>query len=1133
MSCLTKETKNALMTMTKLNEVTLGLVMAEWDKDTNPNKDRLPTKDEVFNTLNSLKVKKNTVVKTESDLLRQYKNKIESRINTINNTLNKKNLSIKERTYLKERAKKLSTQSDQLTDDLNKALNDSRMFDIADEHLAFIERELSENRADPLSVREMNDIASYLDIYNSFASIYIPELKQKQLVENEAGEMVKVNTEVFDKALQIQSKAQALEIQFSRMSNVKTHELGQKHGQNIGEDAESLTAPVKDISWFDLQLRPLGVTGVKVLNIIKSYLDIANQKAEQLQNKYIEMVVPAFKALKESPLFKQYGYEIFYQRDEDGNRTGNTVTKYTYAFIKERKAMYDLLNKDTKTSTERVNNFKIWRSWHNANHTTYDVFDAYNLETGELINPDILNSIPQEYRQEAIDGIEKYIAEYQAHKNAYGEGSAQLQEWLIGNNPKMFNASAGASNIKNESYQYLVVKPNAKHLDTNYDLIMSDEATSKMYEVFQKITSDYIKSLPYSFVNSKGIQRNFIPFVRKGLFNTFKTEGWGIGIEQAKRKIADLARSSEQSDIVYNEVDANGDPMMSLPIHHMINATKIVDGVEVVDYSVKDLDMENILMSIIPTISQYQFKAATEDFIKHAYRTTEYMQEDKGIDKNGNPVASATGLSHIKEIAKFNMDVFYGKGNEKVGVSTVSIMTAQEKEELQKQKDLSDAKFKDFVAAINSDSSLSTEEKKTAILNEKNKNELMLKAKEKKFSGGQTVRSLLKYYTLKTLGFSPTAALNEIIQGSTSILIHSAGGEDFKFRDWMSSIKSRFTAKDKALRKLYGVINQAIDGDSTSGKLEKYANKLNEAADATSKGAVLIAKMKNTYIFNLDGGTTTLYDAYDENGNWNSSLFSDEINEQWSPKTELSAETNNFYQFQAQVKDLNVRLFGAYDINSPIYAKNSTLGKSIMMFKTWFGEAVAIRLEEKRYSGVQGREFKGRWRSLADVYSDNGLKKTLFALFTGRTDDLIFLDGDLDMANMKKDMVEMYLILGLAAATLLISAALKDDDDEDTVAYNAMFMTINTIGRLQQDLTYFMNPNEATKLQENLIPVLKLYKDFRDVGLAVGKTAFGDDEITQGVYRGWNRIFKEGAELVPISSIALKIYKYANSDLTE
>ena len=54
MSCLTKETKNALMTMTKLNEVTLGLVMAEWDKDTNPNKDRLPTKDEVFNTLNSL-----------------------------------------------------------------------------------------------------------------------------------------------------------------------------------------------------------------------------------------------------------------------------------------------------------------------------------------------------------------------------------------------------------------------------------------------------------------------------------------------------------------------------------------------------------------------------------------------------------------------------------------------------------------------------------------------------------------------------------------------------------------------------------------------------------------------------------------------------------------------------------------------------------------------------------------------------------------------------------------------------------------------------------------------------------------------------------------------------------------------
>jgi hypothetical protein len=154
------------------------------------------------------------------------------------------------------------------------------------------------------------------------------------------------------------------------------------------------------------------------------------------------------------------------------------------------------------------------------------------------------------------------------------------------------------------------------------------------------------------------------------------------------------------------------------------------------------------------------------------------------------------------------------------------------------------------------------------------------------------------------------------------------------------------------------------------------------------------------------------------------------------------------------------------------------------------------------------------------------------AFVTNNPDGLISKDGELDIKNMKKNIMEFYLLSSMLIAVGLLSLALKGNDDDDDDKYG-LYLMINLLGRSQQDMTYFMNPSEAKKLQDNLIPMLKMYKDVTDIGDALVKTSMGDTEIKQGVFAHWNRIGKESMETLPLTKQLTSLYKIINSDLTD
>jgi hypothetical protein len=1127
-SCLTPQTLKTLQNISGFSEVALGILMEIYENDSSTNKDILPTKQWLRDNWALYNVNNNSssAIKTEIHYLIQFKTKLEARLNNIYNRLSKHDLTITDRQTLKERKGVLTNQLEELSKLVSEGLDAAQIQNIAREHLDFVERQLDKSENQPLTLREVRDIESYLELYNSFAIDYTP---------NEMKKINGVNTALYDSYLKIQSDSQSLYDRYTKLNIDTTLAVAHEIGIGLEDTADDLIAPKKDISQFAEMLRPMKLVGDKVLSIINAYIETAMNKAKTLENKYYEEMKPIFENLKQSSLFNQYGYDIFYDKNKE-----NLVSKYTEEYENEKNDLFNNIEFHRSTSPRLLTKaFRKLRIWQEKNHDVFnDVFSGYNND-GELINPSVYDSIPIKYHEDVKNRVSNFFIDRKlAIKDLQGSVTfnEELAEWDLSHNPYKYKNSKMVSNIKNKSYPYTLMIPHDNHLSEKYILIQSDKALKDTYDFFSKVTSSYFKSLPYGFMQNNNINRKFIPYVEKKLYNTFKTEGWGVGAEKLKRTLGDYVRSTSTESLIYEETDVNGEPTKSLPIHHMMNATKFENGKRVTDFAKKEMDLEVILKSIIPTTTQYRYKAIAQPFIEQAYSTVKFMKEDVGTDKNGAPIAPMTGLKRIKELAKYNMDVFFGKSKESVNTTKLTLMTDSEKKELAEYTDNINIELEEKLSKLKEHfeaEKITQEEYENGVNAAKVTAESRIKSQVKNFSFGQTFRSLIKAYAIKTLGFGLISPANEIVQGFTAILLHSAGGEDFTFGDYMRALKSSVSKKDIKLKKLFNVISHDFEGEQTNSALSKGANYLNEKADNVSKGAVLISTMQRHTIIAKDNSIISLYDAFDENGNWKAELFTDEVNSEWNPNdTTDSITTNNFYAFEAKVKELNIRLFGAYDANNPIKAKASTAGMAIMQFKTWLGEAIAVRFEDKSYSYTLKREVKGRWISLMDVYSNNSIGSVLMAFVTNNPDGLISKDGELDIKNMKKNIMEFYLLSSMLIAVGLLSLALKGNDDDDDDKYG-LYLMINLLGRSQQDMTYFMNPSEAKKLQDNLIPMLKMYKDVTDIGDALVKTSMGDTEIKQGVFAHWNRIGKESMETLPLSKQLTSLYKIINSDLTD
>jgi hypothetical protein len=338
---------------------------------------------------------------------------------------------------------------------------------------------------------------------------------------------------------------------------------------------------------------------------------------------------------------------------------------------------------------------------------------------------------------------------------------------------------------------------------------------------------------------------------------------------------------------------------------------------------------------------------------------------------------------------------------------------------------------------------------------------------------------------MKGMGFNLFAGIRNIGHAMVGGLIHAAGGQEFTDRDYMNAfgifMKDQTSRRKKidALMSNFSILFETAEvkygEDRKFDGLDPYI--IQNKTEFVGQGLTMVATMLNETVTDLDGNERSLWEAYDNDGNWKTDEFGEAS--EWDPGNQLEdrSQGQKFVDFRNKVIQLNNSIHGDYAKDSNQRLKKYTLGRLVSMFRTWIPELVAYRWQKTRYDQHLGREVTGTYRDTFRSLRDNGVGQTLKTM-TGAIPYMnpeTMLDEN-QAANVRRVGREMQMMVSLTAAILALSGG-GDDDDEMS---SAKKMALNNLIMLNQDISLWMNPSAQIDLAKNPVPATQVWLDYEN-----------------------------------------------------
>ena len=577
----------------------------------------------------------------------------------------------------------------------------------------------------------------------------------------------------------------------------------------------------------------------------------------------------------------------------------------------------------------------------------------------------------------------------------------------------------------------------------------------------------------------------------------------------------------------------------------------------------KSYDLPKVLRVYALTTIAFKHKAQIEDTIKLAQnvfnRQKEYLRNNRGelmTDEAGRyrPLNPAQSFKNAKKQFDYFIDTYYGDVREDEGVTTSKVLTSEDKA---KQREINNLLVK---LKANLDAGIISQEDYDTRRNglEQQLDRL----------GGVAVWSrrgdaLLKYIQLKGMGWNIMSGLANIGFGYISNIIEGSGGQVYTSNQLykaygmvMNSVLRNTTfnkvttsnaVKIRSLMDKWDVLKDASKELFQSPMTIVTTNKtkwlapynLVQRAEYVNQAPVMIAMMFNKK-YKVGDKEIDLWEAFDENGEW-------KVNEYGEEPTEL---ISNFRIALDQTIKMN---HGNYDPVSALAVKQKFVGRALSQFRSWMYEGFAIRWEKEKYDKALNLTRKGRYRSLGLFYKNRvgnaegileglkgvaeGTSSILKGFVRSATFGKVFSNADFseymgedfsatDVANMRKVMTELLLLVSIYNAHLMLTlAAANLDDEEDKNKLYITNLLFNQGLRLKMDILLYLNPTEFKNILRDLIPATSIISDFIGWTDSVGKFIQGEDTIERGVYSGHSRFLRETAQMLPFGT---QIYKNIN-----
>jgi hypothetical protein len=980
---------------------------------------------------------------------------------------------------------------------------------------------------DVISSYNINEAFRIIDLWENGYKIFVSN-DDTILHEVQYNELVQLSSDVDSMSRDLRNKAA------NYLNNFVSNE--------IGEDKE-LVDIVEDISRLKrgtLSIRHINSVYVKTLHrIIKRAQQKAVRNANEIQEKLDKGI---------EPLLERYTKEQVYDMlmDEvNGEKTGDLITKisnsYFNDFNEQRNAYERVIGNEKATEAKKKKATERWNKFIKENQLTFDVrklfpdkdfpqnkkdIEAHEKELIEMLGEKEFNRKKELVRKK----VEKYKKDYEGHKLDFEstlekeEAAKKLQEWEIANSPYWYSEFKekgktinGVNNVKVQGFKYTYNVPSkSKYYNDKFRAIEDDEDFYNYYNLVLDTLYDLREILPAS--DKFNVKFNQLPFVQKSLMKTFNDDGIKSASLNLLSKVQDSFRVNEGSDMYngYQNPNTNEfeyflqaptgvnekrlNELENLYEAQFMEETKSKPTkADRVDFRKKakiqlakeqSFNINNVIRAYAFTSEAFKYKSQIEDEVKLLQRHVHNMVE-LGKDKSGTVYKKENPYTNVKAATDSHIfNKFFERPRKDEGEFGKKILTADEKE-----------RAKEYERLLDSD--LTDSQKKQIALQYENLGS--------RTSASRIFDRIMDWIRLKGIGFSPTSAFTNLNVGMVSNVIAASGNKYFSFGDFYSGLKyvySQLFNRDGSLDKLMDMF-EFIDDSSremhSSNDIKKEAKfyepmYFNQQVEKFNQLPIVIAMMKKKKF-----GEKTLWEMFQN----------DEIGKDF-------LESKEFFDFHELVEAQTTKIHGDYSVYSNHEAKDKSVGRMLLMFRTWMGETYAERFQGLEKDVITGDEIKGRYRSYAAFFKKEHamvlpLIKDTIDLYTGKSEL-----SEVDLLNMRRNITELVILMGLTSLALGLKMAAGDDDDwKKNFMYN---FTVNQLIRTKTDLMSYFDPASFKTITQNALPIMQILTDSGELLHSGYKLVIGEDIIESGVNAGTSRSGREVMQYFPILSPAYRLY---------
>ena len=918
--------------------------------------------------------------------------------------------------------------------------------------------------------------------------------------------------------------------------------------QGLTPTKEQVFGAKKEISALTSNLRDIAMTNDIIFQVTSKIVKEANWKTEQEVIKTVKEVDKLMDLVKKTAEYKKSGFDVFTQEDKDGKKTGMMASRFS-----------DALYKEFKFRLETAKKTKNWEDFFTFKRENYILFDLRKLFYDEYKEIDGSKTFSEEDITAHINdlkiqlgekGYEEYYSRLKSKLDLYKKDlnaqkdyvlsldadssvkDSMLEEWILTRSPFIYaervyegkKIKLGDKFINPKGYKYTFEVPRryktdgskTNWYDEKFDIIQNNEDLYNYY----KYTIDKFNEL-YDYLPDyavEDLQYNYIPEIRKTIIELFSDRGIKGGMNGWYDKVISELTTNEPSGISYEERDPEtGELIKTLPITMIAGKLKPEE---------KSYDLAKITKAFSIMALSFKHISEIEDSIRLLEQVVNNAEEmvlnPDGTQKINarNEALSVKGkLKNYKAQYKYAIEaLLYNQRRVEEGVSkTKKLLNTEEKAlkaELEKQ--LSETTDEDAKKEIQ------------AKIDELGSNVVASKVWDK----------VIQFAQLKGMGWNLFAPVNNTVVGFIQNLIHASGNEDFSTNDFLRSyrlmlnsifksatldaVETKTAKKINNLMVNFNVVGEvdqagynstAFESGTAKGLQKLSPFELTKRAEYLNQGATFLALLSSKKIKDLQGNERSMFEAYDENGNWKTDEFPE------LPEKEFS-------DFKIKLEQVKKIVHGNYDPNSPVAIKKVTLGRAVTMFRNWVTEGFASRFEAETPDILLGRVRKGRFITL----KEQGLVKGPMLLLSQMANFLTFggafktsLDSlsEVDKANMRKNAMEMLIYLHLYMLTLILKNLDSDDDDEK----KALNYLININLRTQNDMAFFTSPLAFEKITQSSLPAMSIITDGAKLVQAVQKTIAGDPYYKTGIHKGDLRIRIAAEKNLPLFTQGERLFQ--------